>query len=108
MTPTYKDSISRMNEVTAQYLAKQTNLSARYFQRLASEKKVAWATQPGGPGTAWRFNYDGFREWWDKGRPKQWRQSTKGERSTGGGSHMKARFTDSPLKQRLKQLRRKD
>jgi hypothetical protein len=92
--------------VSAAYLAERTGLSMRYFQKYAARERPKWAHQPGGEGTAWRFDEAAFWKWFKS--DKRWQRpiADPTRRSSGGGSRTKAKNTVSPLKQRLIELRK--
>lgn len=95
-----------VDRVKASELAKRSGLSIRYFQRLAAERKVEWATQPNGPGSSWLFDLAGFEAWLtgDKKVVGKWRRSNAAAKYGTRGPRIRVRSTERPLKQHLEQL----
>src|SRR5262245_55876374 len=96
----------------SKYLAQRTGKTMRYWQRMAAEGKVNFATQPGGPGTSYYFDLDEFERWFAAGAKKRspWRANRRLRLSGGAASGPGAvwrrteNYTDSPLKQKIQKL----
>lgn len=98
--------------VSATYLAELTGTTARHWQKLAADKKLPFAKQPSGAGTAWYFELAGFELWLENnGEMKQWQPSRKFQTSggeangRGEGSKFAEKTSDTPLIQRIRELR---
>lgn len=100
--------------VDAAHLAKRTGRTVRYWQRMAGEKKIDFATQPGGPGTSYYYDLAAFEAWFAAGGKKKtpWQpaqRKARGSRTSGGGTDAltaewkkTASRTESPLKQAIR------
>lgn len=101
--------------VDAADLAKRTGRTMRYWQRMAAEKKIDFATQPGGPGTSYYFDLAAFEAWFAAGGKKKtpWhpaqRKPRRGSKTSGGATdaltaewRKTASRTESPLKQAIR------
>lgn len=87
-------------------LAKRTGLSERYFQQLFAKKKIAWASQPGGPRSPILFDEGGFEAWYDAGRNTKvqtWPKSSGAGSGRGRVRAAKGSRSVSPLEQRLRE-----
>jgi hypothetical protein len=98
--------------VSAAHLAKLTGFTSHWLTTRAAQGKIPGACQPGGPGGAWRFDEEEFWRAWNSSikREEKWHPSTSAPAVvTGGGeSSGKGRITESPLKRRLRELRKSD
>lgn len=101
--------------VDAAELAKRTGRTVRYWQRMAKEKKISFATQPGGPGTSYYYDLAAFEAWFAAGGKKKtpWhpaqRKPRRGSKTSGGATDaLTAEWrktehrTESPLKQAIR------
>src|SRR5579872_3447629 len=89
-------------------LASATGFSTRWFTANAAAGRIPGAYQPMGPGGGWRFEERAFWQWWHTTAHQEdssWRPSIAAVSSSGAASSDVVRTSESPLEQRLRQLR---
>ena len=103
--------------VDAADLAKRTGKTVRYWQRMAAEGKIDFATQPGGPRTTYYFDLAAFEAWFAAGGKKKtpWQPARRKARvsKTSGGAmdaltvewRKTAERSESPLRQAIQKRR---
>jgi hypothetical protein len=96
--------------VSAAHLAKPTGFSSRWLIAHAAAGQIPGACQPSGSRGAWRFDEVEFWRWWNSRTKKEqtWRPSSGVATNGGDASSGNGRITESPLRRRLKQLRKSD